>query len=84
MSVSVEGDTGVRGAMMMHRACKTYCNTIRLSLVPQDVSGTGLYPFIRDTIKSAWLIKCPTCGKEVRRTTKHDVIRAAQAEGFND
>ena len=57
---------------------------MRLSLVPQDVSDTSLYPFIRDTIKAAWLIKCPTCGKEVRRKTKADVIRAAQAEGFSD
>ena len=69
---------------MMHTTCGAHCNIIRLSLVPQDASGTGLYPFIRDTIKSAWLIKCPTCGKEVRRNTKPDVIRAAQAEGFND
>ena len=69
---------------MIHGTCCVHCNTIRLSLVPQDVSGTGLYPFIRDTIKAAWLIKCPTCGKEVRRNTKPDVMRAAQAEGFND
>jgi hypothetical protein len=69
---------------MIHGTCGVHCNTIRLSLVPQDVSGTGLYPFIRDTIKAAWLIKCPTCGKEVRRKTKTDVMRAAQAEGFND
>ena len=69
---------------MMHTTCGARCNIIRLSLVPQDVSRTGLYPFIRDTIKAAWLIKCPTCGKEVRRNTKPDVIRAAQAEGFND
>ena len=27
---------------------------------------------------------CPQCGKEVRRNTKPDVIRAAQAEGFNN
>ena len=69
---------------MIHTMCGVRCNTIRLSLVPQDISGTGLYPFIRDTIKAAWLIKCPTCGKEVRRGTKPDVIRAAKAEGFND
>jgi DNA-directed RNA polymerase subunit RPC12/RpoP len=67
---------------MIHTACGARCNIIRLHLVPQDVSGTGLYPFIRDTIKAAWLIKCPTCGKEVRRKTKTDAIRAAKAEGF--
>jgi hypothetical protein len=69
---------------MIHTACGVRCNTIRLHLVPQDVSRTGLHPFIRDTIKAAWLIKCPTCGKEVRRETKPDAIRAAQAEGFSD
>lgn len=69
---------------MIHTACGVHCNTIRLSLVPQDVSRTALYQFIRDTIKSAWLIKCPTCGKEVRRNTKPDAIRAAQAEGFSE
>lgn len=69
---------------MIHGTCGAHCNTIRLRLVPQDVSGTGLYPFIRDTIKAAWLIKCPTCGKEVRRNAKPNVIRAAKAEGFND
>ena len=67
---------------MIHTMCGVNCNIIRLHLVPQDISGTGLYPFIRDTIKAAWLIKCPTCGKEVRRSTKPDVICAAQAEGF--
>ena len=69
---------------MIHMICGARCNIIRLSLVQQDVSKTGLYPFIRDTIKAAWLIKCPTCGKEVRRKTKTDVIRAAQAEGVSD
>ena len=63
---------------MIHATCGAHCNIIRLHLVPQDASGT------RNTIKAAWLIKCPTCGKEVRRNTKPDVIRAAQAEGFND
>ena len=69
---------------MIHTACGVHCNVIRLSLVPQDISGTGLLPFIRDTIKSCWVVKCPTCGKEVRRKTKESVIRAAKAEGFSD
>ena len=69
---------------MIHTECGAHCNIIRLSLVPQDISGTGLSPFIRDTIKAKWLIKCPTCGKEVRRKTKEAVIRAAQAEGFSE
>lgn len=69
---------------MIHTTCGVRCNIIRLHPVPQDASGTGLYPFVRDTIKAAWLIKCPTCGKEVRRYTKPDVIRAAQAEGFDN
>ena len=69
---------------MIHGTCGARCNITRLSLVPQDVSRTGLHPSIRDAIKSAWLIKCPTCGKEVRRSAKHDVMRAAKAEGFND
>ena len=68
---------------MIHTECGVHCNVIRLHLVPQDVSGTGLYPFIRDTIKAAWLIKCPACGKEVRRKTKEAVMLAAQAEGFS-
>lgn len=69
---------------MIHTTCGAHCNIIRLSPVPQDVSGTGPYRSISNTIKAAWLIKCPTCGKEVRRNTKPDVIRAAQTEGFND
>jgi hypothetical protein len=67
---------------MIHGTCGARCNIIRLHLVPQDVSRTGLYPFIRDAIKAAWLIKCPQCGKEVRRNTKPDVICAAKAEWF--
>ena len=69
---------------MIHATCGVRCNIIRLHLVPQDISRTVLYPFIRDTIRAAWLIKCPTCGKEVRRNNKPDVIRAAQAEGFSE
>ena len=69
---------------MIHTECEVHCNITRIHLVPQDVSGTSLYPFIRDTIEAAWLIKCPTCGKEVRRKTKPDVIRAAKADGFSD
>lgn len=69
---------------MMHTACGARCNIIRLSLVPHDVSGTRLHQFIRDTIKAAWLIKCPQCGKEVRRKTKPDVVLADQEEWFND
>ena len=69
---------------MIHTACGAHCNITRLHLVPQDISGTGPSPFIRDTIKAAWLIKCPVCGKEVRRKTKPDVIRAAKAVGFSE
>lgn len=63
---------------MIHTACGVHCNITRLHHVPQAANG------IRDTIKAAWLIKCPTCGKEVRRKTKTDVIRAAKTEGFSN
>ena len=61
---------------MIHTTCGVHCNVIRTNQVPQDLT--------RYTIKAAWLIKCPTCGKEVRRNTKPDVIRSAQAEGFTE
>ena len=61
---------------MMHTTCGVRCNIIQLHQVPQDLT--------RYSIKAAWLIKCPTCGKEVRRKTKKAVIRDAKTEGFTD
>ena len=61
---------------MIHTTCGAHCNVIQLNQVPQDIT--------RYTIKAAWLIKCPACGKEIRRTTKPDVIRDAKAEGFSE
>jgi len=69
---------------MMHTMCGVRCNITRLHIIPPDVSGTGPSPFIRDAIPAKWLIKCPACGKEVRRKTKEAVILAAKAEGFSD